>query len=71
MIKKIDFDGYNEAEVLKVYEDGACACTVRLVEEEVTIKEDTNIILTNGVHFTLTDDEKEFFNPKIDEDVQE
>lgn len=71
MIKKIDFDGYNEAEVLKVYEDGACVCTVRLVEEEVTIKEDTNIILVDGVHFTLTDEEKEFFNPKIDEDVQE
>lgn len=51
--------------------DGACVCTVRLVEEEVTIKEDTNIILMDGVHFTLTDDEKEFFNPKIDEDVHE
>ena len=71
MIKKIDFDGYNEADVLKIYEDGSCVCTVRLVEEEMTVKEDTNIILSDGVHFTLADDEKEVLNPKIDEDVQE
>ena len=71
MIKKIDFDGYNEADVLKIYDDGSCVCTVRLVEKDLTVKEDTNIILVDGVHFTLTDEEKESFNPKIDEDVQE
>lgn len=64
MIKQIDFDGYNEADVLKIYEDGSCVCTVRLVEEDVTVKEDTNIILVDGVHFTLTDEEKDLLNPK-------
>ena len=57
MIKTIDFDGYNEAEVLKMYDDGACVCTVRQMEEDVCVKEDTNIIMTNGVHFTLTKEE--------------
>lgn len=64
MIKKIDFDGYNEADVLKIYEDGSCACTVRLVEEDVVIKQDENIVLVDGVHFVLTDEEKELLNPK-------
>jgi hypothetical protein len=57
MIKAIDFDGYNQAEIHKMYEDGSCICTVKQVEEEVTIKEDTNIILMNGVHFKLTKSE--------------
>ena len=70
MTKQIDFDGYNEADVLKMYEDGSCVCTVSQVVDGVTVKSDTNLILTNGVHFTLTDEEKESLNPKIDEDVQ-
>jgi hypothetical protein len=64
MIKKIDFDGYNEAEIHKMYEDGSCVCTVRKVEEEVTVKQDTNIILLNGVHFKLTKKDIELLTPK-------
>ena len=64
MIKKIDFDGYNEAEVLKMYEDGSCVCTVRQMEEDVCVKEDTNIIMMNGVHFTLTEEELLELNPE-------
>jgi hypothetical protein len=56
MIKAIDFDGYNVAEIHKMYEDGACVCTVRQIEEDVIIKEDSNIILQNGVHFELTEE---------------
>ena len=55
--KAIDFDGYNEAEILYMYEDGTCACTLRKIEDDTVIKQDTNIILTNGVHFELTDEE--------------
>jgi hypothetical protein len=32
MIKAIDFDGYNVAEIHKMYEDGSCVCTVRQIE---------------------------------------
>lgn len=66
MKKTIDFDGYNEAEILKLYEDGACACTLRLIEEEQLIKEDTNIILYDGVHFVLTEEEMSELRPKTD-----
>jgi hypothetical protein len=34
------------------------------MEEDVCVKQDTNIILTNGVHFELADEEKELLNPK-------
>ena len=63
MKKTIAFDGYNEAEILKLYEDGACACTLRQIEEEQIIKEDTNIILYNGVHFVLTEEEMSELRP--------
>ena len=66
MIKKIDFDGYNQAEIQHIYEDGACACTVRQMEEGVCVKQDTNIIMMNGVHFTLTEEELEQLNPTED-----
>lgn len=66
MIKNIDFDGYNEAEIQHIYEDGACVCTVRQMEEDVCVKEDTNIIMMNGVHFTLTEEELEQLNPTED-----
>ena len=66
MIKTIDFDGYNEAEVLKMYEDGACVCTVRQMEENVCVKQDTNIIMTNGVHFELSEDEMKELNPQTE-----
>lgn len=66
MVKTIDFDGYNEAEVLKMYEDGACVCTVRQMEENVCVKQDTNIIMTNGVHFELSEDEMKELNPQTE-----
>ena len=64
MIKQIDFDGYNEAEVLHRYDDGSCVCTIRQIEEYVCVKQDSNIILIDGVHFTLTKEEIEFLTPK-------
>jgi hypothetical protein len=63
MTKQIDFDGYNEAEILKMYKDGACVCTVSEVLDGVTVRSDTNLILTNGVHFTLSEEELEQLNP--------
>ena len=63
MKKTIDFDGYNEAEIIKLYEDGACACTLRQIEEEQLIKEDKDIILFDGVHFVLTEEEKSELRP--------
>ena len=63
MTKQIDFDGYNQAEVLKMYEDGACVCTVSEVVDGVTVRSDTNLILTNGVHFELTKEEVALLMP--------
>jgi len=57
MTKQIDFDGYNQAEILKMYKDGACVCTVSEVVDGVTVRSDTNLILQNGVHFELTKEE--------------
>lgn len=65
MIKVIDFDGYNEAEIIKMYEDGSCVCTVSQVVDGVILKQDENIILMNDVHFEFTEDELNELKPKL------
>ena len=68
---KIDYDGYNDAEILKLFDDGACVCNIRQIEqnkegEDQIIKEDKDIILFDGVHFVLTEEEKNELIPKTD-----
>ena len=41
--------------------------TSSIVVDGVTVRSDTNLILTNGVHFTLTEQELETLNQKQDE----
>ena len=60
---KIDYDGYNDAEINKLFDDGACVCTLRQIEEDQIIKEDKDIILFEGVHFVLTQEEKNELRP--------
>ena len=60
---KIDYDGYNDAEILKLFDDGACVCTLRQIEEDQIIKEDKDIILFDGVHFVLTEEEMSELRP--------
>ena len=64
MIKQIEINGYNQAEILKVYEDGSCVCTVSQVVDGVIVRQDTNIVLNNGVHFELTEQELLILNPE-------
>lgn len=64
MKKAINLDGYNEAEIHKLFYDGACVCTLRQIEEEQILKEDKDIILYDGVHFTLTEEEKNYLRPQ-------
>lgn len=58
MKKAINLDGYNEAEIHKLFYDGACVCTLRQIEEDEILKEDKDIILYDGVHFVLSEEEK-------------
>ena len=60
---KIDYDGYNDAEIHKLFDDGACVCTLRQIEEDQIIKEDKDIILFDGVHFVLTEEEMSELRP--------
>lgn len=60
MKKAINLDGYNEAEILKLYDDGACVCNIKQIWEDQILKEDKDIILYDGVHFTLTEEEKNY-----------
>lgn len=60
MKKAINLDGYNEAEILNLYDDGACVCNIKQIGEDQILKEDKDIILYDGVHFTLTEEEKNY-----------
>lgn len=64
---KIDYDGYNDAEIHKLFYDGACVCTLRQIEEDEILKEDKDIILYDGVHFVLSEEEKNELIPVINE----
>lgn len=67
MKKAINLDGYNEAEIHKLFYDGACVCTLRQIEEDEILKEDKDIILYDGVHFVLSEEEKNELIPVINE----
>lgn len=74
MKKTINFNGYNQAEIVKRYPNGDCLCNVlEVVKTEKTdttdaseqiIKSDTNIIFTaDKLPFTLTALQIEKLNP--------
>lgn len=56
-------DGYNRAIITRYHEGGDCICTLQEVVEDVVARECQNIVLQDGVHFTLTAEELEELNP--------
>lgn len=68
-------DGFNIAVINHYWEGGDCLCTLQAIETdeqwvETVIREQSDIILKDGVDFVLTDEELEELNPKqiTDED---
>jgi len=66
MRKVVDYDGYNEAEILEMYENGDVRTNVFQIEEEETIKSDTNIVFPAGV-IQFTEDEIAELRPTQEE----
>lgn len=76
MKKQIDFDGYNVAEIEKIYIDGQAAASVYRVESaedgsEVITKESHDLVFPAG-YFDLTEEEiAELLTPIVEFDVIE
>lgn len=68
-------DGFNFAVINKYWEGGDCLCTLQHIETvdevETVIFEQNDIVLKDGVDFTLTDEELEELNPKLVIDGQD
>lgn len=63
MRKTIDYDGYNEAEILEMYENGDIRTNVFQVEEGEVIRCDTNIVFPSGT-IQFSEEEIETLRPK-------
>lgn len=67
-------DGFNVAVINHYWEGGDCLCTLQLIETdeqgvETVAREQSDIILKDGVDFVLTEEELEELNhkPVVDE----
>ena len=63
MRKTIDYDGYNEAEILEMYENGDVRTNVFQIEEGEIIRSDTNIVFAAGA-IEFAEEEIEVLRPK-------
>lgn len=63
MRKVIDYDGYNEADILEMYENGDVRTNVFQIEEGEVTRQDTNIVFPSGV-IEFTEEEIEILRPK-------
>lgn len=65
MIKTIDFDGFNEAEIVKIYDGGAILCNLlQTDEQDIVIREEKNISFDGGYWpFELSKEEVAEFCP--------
>ena len=63
MRKAIDYDGYNVAEILEMYENGDVRTNVFQIENEEVIRYDTNIVFPSGT-IQFTEEEIEVLRPK-------
>ena len=63
MRKVIDYDGYNVAEIMEMYENGDVMTNVFQVENEKIIRSDTNIVFPSGT-IQFTEEEIETLRPK-------
>jgi len=72
IIKAIDFDGYNRAECLSIYQNGDVLCNIWLEDEGGNIlKWDRNISFpADNLPFELSDEEIEELMG-VDDDVQD
>ena len=61
MRKIIDYDGYNEAEILEMYENGDVRTNVFQIENDEVIKQDTNIVFAAGT-IVFTEEETNTIN---------
>jgi len=61
MIKAIDIDGFNEAEIVKIYDGGTVLCNLlQTDEQDIVIREEKNISFDGGYWpFTLSVEELE------------
>lgn len=62
-------DGFNIALINHYWEGGDCLCTLQVIETdeqgvETVVREQSDIILKDGVDFVLTEEELEELNPK-------
>lgn len=68
-------DGFNVAVINHYWEGGDCLCTLQMIETvddvETVIREQSDIILKDGVDFVLTEEELEELNPKQELDEQD
>ena len=66
-------DGFNVAVINHYWEGGDCLCTLQMIETvdevETVIREQSDIILKDGVDFVLTEEELEELNPKQEMEV--
>ena len=62
MRKVIDYDGYNEAEILEMYENGDVRTNVFQIENGEVIRQDTNIVFAAGT-IEFTEEEIEALRP--------
>lgn len=63
MRKVIDYDGYNEADILEMYENGDVRTNVFQIEEGEILRQDTNIVFSSGV-IEFTEEEVEILRPR-------
>ncbi len=71
MKKEINIEGFNQAVITHYCQGGDCICTLQEVDEEGNvIRECENIVLSDGVHFVLTEEELNELNPQIIEQYE-
>lgn len=63
-------DGFNFAIINHYWEGGDCLCTLQVIETdeqgvETVVREQSDIILKDGVDFVLTAEELEELNPTV------
>lgn len=62
-------DGFNFAIINRYWEGGDCLCTLQAIEmvdeAETVMREQSDIILKDGVDFVLTEEELDELNPKF------
>ena len=71
MIKEINHDGFNQAVITHYHEGGECICTLQEVVDEVVVRECQDIVLKDGVHFNLTEEELNILNPQVINELNE